>query len=435
MMGRFGRKPRIIRPFEGGVAIVDALLSWFCAHPERPFIMLGGQGSRYCTVALSFEPVNLDALWDQRIDIAPESTETLGGEGFKTGYLGILSYDDFSIVSSPAKSSKCYYVGRSLIIDQVSGASWIAEEESWQDLVCQIDLSDFETSREGFTLSKMKFENLSWRAQTTDTNYLDMVNAAKEDIYAGRYYQINLLRYFRANGPVPLAYWAQRLKKFSGPFSAWFHFADWDLVSFSPERFVRFFYDRQKKAVRLITEPIKGTSPVFSDEQKNIQSKCSLVSSEKNQAELHMIVDLMRNDLQRISSEKSVQVLDPGSLHSFTNVHHLIARVESFARDGLRFRDLCACLCPGGSITGAPKYEVMKAIYEYEKRFRNFFMGHVFTWDLRSAYFDSSILIRTVHRPKGQNYYDFAAGSGIVIGSSPEEELEEIYAKAKVAID
>ena len=435
MIGSFGRKPRTIRSFDGAAAAVNTLLGWFCAQPERPFLMLGGQGSRYCIVALSFEPVDLDAVSEGGIDIAARPSEMFSEQVFKTGFIGLLSYDDFSPVGSFAKSSKCFYVARSLIIDQVSGKAWIAEEQSWQDLACQIDLSVFGKERAIYDHFGTVASSLFWEAQVNDNDYIDMVRAAKEDIYAGRYYQINLLRYFRSHGLVPLTYWAQRLQRFSGPFSAWFHFPEWDVISFSPERFVRFFYDSKQDAVRLVTEPIKGTSPVFDDDTKNKLSQRSLVDSEKNQAELHMIVDLMRNDLQRISTAKSVRVVDPGSLHSFANVHHLIARIESYARQGLRFRELCECLCPGGSITGAPKIEVMRAIFEYEKRSRNYFMGHVFSWDVQSCYFDSSILIRTVHRPEGHNYYDFAAGSGIVIGSSPEDELEEIYAKARVAID
>jgi para-aminobenzoate synthetase component 1 len=414
---------------------MDRLLSWFCLFPDQPFIMLGGKGSRYCTVALSFEPADFDTVWDQQIDMPPQTDDMPCEHSFKTGYVGLLSYDDFSIVKSSSKSSKCFYVGRSLILDQLSGAAWIAEEASWQDLACQIELSYYAIESKGLHLAEDGSAALSWKALASDQEYLNMVRAAKKDIYAGRYYQINLLRYFRSHGLMPMSYWAQRLQRFSGPFSAWLHFPEWDLISFSPERFVRFFYDSKTQAVRLVTEPIKGTSPVFADAKKNQFSQLSLVASDKNQAELHMIVDLMRNDLRRISVAQSVQVTDPGSLHSFTNVHHLIARVESRARQGLRFRELCECLCPGGSITGAPKIEVMQAIYEYEKRSRSVFMGHVFCWDLTSCYFDSSILIRTVYRPEGQNYYDFAAGSGIVIGSSPEDELEEINAKAKVAID
>jgi anthranilate/para-aminobenzoate synthase component I len=160
-----------------------------------------------------------------------------------------------------------------------------------------------------------------------------------------------------------------------------------------------------------------------------------LLSSEKDQAELHMIVDLMRNDLLKICEPGSVLVKDKGSLHSFTTVHHLIARITGLLREPQSFGSILAVLCPGGSITGTPKIEVMRAIYDYESRPRDYFMGNIFCWDLKSQYFDSSILIRTVQKRVGIDHYEFAAGSGLVIGSELLAEMEEISAKARVVVN
>ena len=144
-----------------------------------------------------------------------------------------------------------------------------------------------------------------------------------------------------------------------------------------------------------------------------------------------MIVDLMRNDLHRVCQPHSVEVTDPGSLHSFRHVHHLIADIGGYLRRDLSLGDILRALCPGGSITGAPKIEVMKAIDSYEPSTSGYFMGNICYFDPVTNYFDSSILIRTVVK-LGANPYRFAAGSGLTINSSFSQEWAEIAAKSKV---
>ena len=149
--------------------------------------------------------------------------------------------------------------------------------------------------------------------------------------------------------------------------AAWVRTRDIEIISFSPERFFQII--GQGCHPRIIAEPIKGTSPVLTDTEANEKSKQFLRDSLKDRAELHMIVDLMRNDLNRVAKPFSVTVKDSGSLQSFTNVHHLIARVAADVKVGLTLGDVLEALAPGGSITGAPKKEVMAAIREYEGHF------------------------------------------------------------------
>jgi para-aminobenzoate synthetase component 1 len=143
-----------------------------------------------------------------------------------------------------------------------------------------------------------------------------------------------------------------------------------------------------------------------------------------------MIIDLMRNDLNRICVPGTVKVKDANRLVSFINVHHLVGAVTGQLRDGLKIQDFLTALCPGGSITGAPKIEVIRAIREFEGRPRGFFMGHAFMLD-ESGTFNSSILIRTLQKVAGKDY-EFSAGSGIVIHSDPKSERFEIDAKCNV---
>ena len=146
-----------------------------------------------------------------------------------------------------------------------------------------------------------------------------------------------------------------------------------------------------------------------------------------------MIVDLMRNDLARIARRGTVSVPVPGRLVSAPTIHHLEAVVTARLAPGLTLGAFLAAVCPGGSITGAPKREVMTAIRAAEGRPRGYFMGHAFYLDDGGA-FDSSILIRTLVKD-GRNAYAFAAGSGIVTRSDPHRELAEIDAKCRVVTE
>jgi para-aminobenzoate synthetase component 1 len=266
-------------------------------------------------------------------------------------------------------------------------------------------------------------------------DYLTSVEQVLEDIRDGRYYQLNLLRYFSSPGnPSNLAL-ASRLDRLGGPMSAWISLGGLKIVSFSPERFVT---GREEKGgdglVCLETAPIKGTLARSESPCQDEALKSRLSGSDKDRAELAMIVDLMRHDLARVSVPRSVLVEDPGSVASFSHVHHLVARISSRVEASLSLRDFLASLCPAGSITGAPKQEVTGAIRRFEKRPRRYFMGNIFQWNGQGE-MNSSILIRTAVAEGARESIEYAAGSGIVIRSKPDEEKAEIEAKTRVFAD
>jgi para-aminobenzoate synthetase component 1 len=179
------------------------------------------------------------------------------------------------------------------------------------------------------------------------------------------------------------------------------------------------------------TFPIKGTTGrILDDAQADAQAAAALLRSSKDRAELSIIVDLMRNDLHRVSRPGTVRVVSAADLLTTQSVHHLQACIRGTLRLPQTLGNLCAALCPGGSITGAPKREVMAAIRAYEGRGRGYFMGHVFYLD-DNGLFDSSLLIRSLVGT-GDGRYQYAAGSGLVISSDPVEERQEIAAKCRV---
>ena len=122
------------------------------------------------------------------------------------------------------------------------------------------------------------------------------------------------------------------------------------IASSSPELFLQVMSDGH-----IITRPIKGTRPASTDVSE-------LEHSVKDQAELHMIVDLMRNDLGRVCELGSVEVTQPRSIESHPTVHHGVAEISGQLREHTRFSELLKATFPPGSVTGAPKVRAMQII-------------------------------------------------------------------------
>jgi para-aminobenzoate synthetase component 1 len=381
-------------------------------HPEENLLVLGGRGSRQSMVALSWDEVP----WDAFLHESPSSPRLSSENTWTTGHLAVASYDD------AGAGSRAFRLKRTLIFNHETQEAVIHEEDGWERCAQQVDLN-----RIAAAASVTQASLPRWQSSWTDVDYQNAVRSALEDIRQGRYYQINLLRYWSTEDLIPRSLWLRQLASMGGPFSAFFDLPDLKLVSFSPERF--FCLGTDAAGMWIESEPIKGTRPVFADPVEDRKQQEALMASTKDAAELNMIVDLLRNDLFRVCQASSVKVLDPGSLHSFSNVHHRIARIQGRLRPGLSMAELLKALCPGGSITGAPKREVMRAIREKESRPRELFMGNIIYKDAWTGLLDSSILIRTAVY---QDRWEFAAGSGLVIHSDPVEELAEILTKARV---
>jgi len=258
--------------------------------------------------------------------------------------------------------------------------------------------------------------------------YLERVKKARDYIIAGDIYQVNLSQRFQApvrQGSAWEIYWRLREKN-SAPFAAFIQGGDFQVLSSSPERFLRV------KGQGVETRPIKGTRPRGNTERDDAWYRAQLVSSEKDRAELNMIVDLERNDLGKVCQYGSVEVTRHAQCESYARVHHLVSTVEGKLRDNSDVADLLRAAFPGGSITGAPKIRSMEIIDELETRTRSVYTGSIgyigFDGDL-----DLNIAIRTMLMQGKQVYFN--AGGGIVYDSDPEAEYDETYDKAYALIE
>ena len=256
----------------------------------------------------------------------------------------------------------------------------------------------------------------------TRDEYLRTVERALQHIAAGDIYQVNLSQRFRVEpAPDPAALFRRLRRESPAPFSAFLSYPGGGIASSSPERFFRIEKDR------IETWPIKGTRPRGATPNEDAALKEALRSSGKDRAENVMIVDLERNDLGRICEIGSVTVPALWDVASYANVHHLVSRVEGRLRPEVHPVDVIRALCPGGSITGAPKIRAVEIIDELEPARRGVYTGAIGYWDVRGGC-DWNIAIRTIVVESGAA--SFHVGGGIVADSTPEGEYEETLVKA-----
>ena len=271
---------------------------------------------------------------------------------------------------------------------------------------------------------------LSWIAapaepvsNLTKTEYLDRVRRVREYIASGDVYQINLTQRFVADYDGDAYALYRRLRAASpAPFAAYLNGGDFQVLSSSPERFLRI------AGREVETRPIKGTRPRGTTPESDARLRAELLASEKDRAELLMIVDLERNDLGRVCAAGSVQVEEHGRLETHPTVHHLVATVRGRLRPECDALDAVRAAFPGGSITGAPKIRAMQIIDQLETCRR-----HVYTGAIGYLGFDGgvdlNIAIRTMLCRGRRAYYH--VGGGIVWDSDPEAEFQETLDKGR----
>ena len=260
------------------------------------------------------------------------------------------------------------------------------------------------------------------RAHLGRVDYERRVAAVVEHIRAGDIFQANLTQPFtgRFDGDPRALFW-RLCEQSPAPFAAYVEDGEGTAVlSSSPEEFLW----RDGDAVR--TVPIKGTRPRGADSVDDAMLLEELLASEKDLAELAMIVDLLRNDLGKVARTGSVQVGPFPEHRSFAQVHHLMAEVTATLAPGVSAVDLLRATFPGGSITGCPKLRCLEIIESLEVARRGVDTGAI-GWIGPGDRMHLNVAIRTlVHRAgvvRGN------AGGGVTALSDPHQEWRESLAK------
>ncbi len=261
--------------------------------------------------------------------------------------------------------------------------------------------------------------------------YAAAVQQIKEHIFAGDIYQANLTQQFTCNlheKTKPSEIFERLRRDHPAPFAAYIVRREDTVVSASPERFLRVRVADNEQQKRMIEAwPIKGTRRRGRDAGEDAILRAELLASEKDRAENVMIVDLLRNDLGRVSAYGSVEVTELCALEEHPSLFHLVSRISARLRADADVDDILRATFPCGSITGAPKIRAMEIIHQIENKLRGLSMGAIgyFAFD---GSVDLSVAIRTMVI-RGQ-VARFNVGGGIVAESDPQLEYEESLLKA-----
>jgi para-aminobenzoate synthetase component 1 len=278
----------------------------------------------------------------------------------------------------------------------------------------------------------------SFESNFTPDEYRRAVRRAIEYIAAGDIFQVNLSQRFAvSDAPPPLDIYRVLRRRNPAWHAAYLAFESAGhrcaILSSSPELFLRV------RDGRVLTRPIKGTRRRTGNVAADRAAMDDLWNCPKDNAELAMIIDLLRNDLGRTCRYGSIRVLRAREMETHPTVFHLTGSVEGVIREGVGAAQLLRATFPGGSITGAPKIRAMEIIDELESLARGVYTGCIGAVGVDGSC-EWNIAIRTVvcHAPPGlpgRNLAYVQAGGGIVAESNDQAEYQETLDKARAMLE
>lgn len=348
-------------------------------------------------------------------------------------WVGFLSYEmgaysDEHLVLPHSKSSYplAYFQKFAITLVQKGAEITVVLRPEFQDVVLEkrTGIADFfkQSFWEDFFKNPLKLPAEQKEAyfeeqeQESRVSYIKKMERAQEYIRAGDIYQVNLSRsLIQKTNLSPFELFTSLTEINPVPFSAYLNCGPFQILSASPERFLSSFQGR------LEARPIKGTISRDEQPEYDLMQRNKLLKSSKENAELMMICDLMRNDLGRVSEIGSVHCRHKVKLLTLSNVFHLESVIEGRAID-LHPIDLIRKCFPAGSITGCPKIRSMQIIQELEKRPRHIYCGSI-GYLTGQGDFDFNVAIRTGVFKEG--VLELQLGGAITYDSQLEEEYEE----------
>ena len=254
-------------------------------------------------------------------------------------------------------------------------------------------------------------------------DYKNKFDKVMSYINAGDCYQINLSKKFEVDTAGDSWYFYKKFRDINkSPFMAYLLYDDFEILSGSPERFIK------SQDGIVTTRPIKGTRARGGDKELDKKNANELLNSIKDQSENLMIVDLLRNDLSINCEVGSIKVDELFSIESYPNVHHLVSTISGILKKESNNIKLFSDSFPGGSITGAPKIRATEIIDELEEHSRDLYCGSVCYFSFDGS-MDSNVAIRSmVHKDQKLHFY---SGGGLTVGSNVVDEYQEIEDKVE----
>ena len=347
-----------------------------------------------------------------------------------SGAIGYISYDICRILENIPNNSKedfnisdmkFIFYNNIIIFDLKNNKQYITSLNGIDE---EINLIEYKINEAIYLKEEVVKENSkNFISNFNKEDYKSAITKLKDYIVSGDVYIANMTQRFYTENTEDSFEIYKKLRSINkAPFSAFMNFEDFQIISSSPERFLEI------NNRKVITRPIKGTRPRGKNKEEDIKNSLELLNSEKDKAELLMVVDLERNDLSKVCKPHSVKVTELFKLETYATVFHLVSTVEGILKD-----DVSAIKCikecfPGGSITGTPKIRAMEIIEELEGLKRNIYTGSIGYFDFRGNA-DFNIAIRTIVKKDNKAY--FGVGGGITYDSIEEDEYNETLDKAK----
>lgn len=265
-----------------------------------------------------------------------------------------------------------------------------------------------------------------WQPSVSRDEYDESIAEIHEAIARGETYQVNYTFRLRTSFTGDdYSYYLALAQAQNANYCAYLDTGEFRILSASPELFFR------KTGNRLEVKPMKGTASRGRFPQEDREQAEGLALSEKNRAENLMIVDLLRNDLGRVSLTGSVRVPRLFETETYPTVHQMTSTVVSEMKPGTSIEEILTALFPSGSITGAPKIKTMELITGLENEPREIYCGSV-------GYFEPggdacfNVAIRTVWIDPATHQAEYSVGGGITWDSTKEGEYEEALSKSAV---
>jgi para-aminobenzoate synthetase len=359
---------------------------------------------------------------------------------FNCGYVGYLGYElkrdagaDFSYPSASPDAAQIF-ADRVVVFDHIEKDIYLLcldtadkadRVESWfNDVENQLKALSQVADR---PVISGKEHEVPLILRHTGDEYLDMIRACQHEIKNGESYEICLTNRITADVTIdPLTTYLELRHSNPAPYASFLNFPGIATVGSSPERFITIDSNGDVEA-----KPIKGTRRRGQSPSEDKALIADLASQEKDRAENLMIVDLLRNDLGAVCEVGSVHVPKIFAVETYSTVHQLVSTIRGRLREDVSAIECVQAAFPGGSMTGAPKKRTMEIIDRLEKGPRGVYSGAIGFLGLNGSA-DLSIVIRTIVVEPGE--VSFGVGGAIVSLSNPQDELDEIFLKAKALI-
>lgn len=409
--------------------------SYWAAEPKEVFEFQAGQKKPFEKLQYALDRYKLER----------DCPNGLPKEIFRGGWIGYFSYELGRYIEKLPETTLddlkmplirlCFY-DRVIAYDHTENNFWLMALQLSNDIETPDEkLSTLErllNESQNITVNRPKpvdLDNIDFsqiRCNMDRSYYLKAIEKIKRYIYDGDVYQINFSQRFECDydvPPVELFHWQNHFNP--SPYSSYIDAGGFQIVSASPEMFITI------SDGAISTKPIKGTRPRINEASADAVNFHELINSEKEQAELNMIIDLERNDMARICEHGTRKVIQPRTIESYPTVFHAVATVAGQVRKEITFCDVLKAMFPGGSITGAPKIRSMEIIDETEPTARGVYTGSIgFLGIDRNTCLN--IAIRTIIIKDKKAFAQ--TGGGIVADSDPHAEWNETITKARALL-